>query len=682
MGIVLYRQFPFSFDRFTVFVLLTLSGFFTGLLLYLSLKDYKSYTVPATIVTLLFFVAFGYFRATAYNALSLSSHYSYVDEPTTFVGTLLDLPTQGKSIKCNVEITACGPNLDSMRHASGILLTYVESDSDSQLLKPGDQIAFSVKIRTLRENANPRVFDYGQYLINRNIHYQGFVKKGEWQQIGSRGLTWFWQLSAELRSSSLSVINRHISTLDNKAVLSAMLLGIRSMISDELYDAYTDTGAVHVLAVSGLHVGIFSLILHWLFGFIPSDRRIIKYAKLIVTLLVIWTFVGVTGAAPAVTRAALMCSFLFVGHAIDKQANSYNMLCLSALVMLLWNPYMLYQASFQFSFLALLSILFFMPILIGYYSSGSWLLQKVVSLFYVSFAAQVLVMPLTIFFFHKVATYFWLSGLFVVPAAFFILALGLALLFADFLSHSFPIFDILNTDVIAPLLEWIIWTNNWLVSIVQSLPNSAIDGLWLSKIEVAILYTGIITCMVALSKRKSWLFLFGLMWFVGFTVNRIRVNKKRSKSRIVYIYDVYGKSLVDIIEGNKVYTYPETDGSEKLKDAFITSNNRAYHAASLHSGLPEQVDTKGAFLSLKDKLLLFAGHDSIYQYQSTIPVDYVIIKDNYIGDLYKMREYFDIRNVIVDGSNRYDTKQAIRKQCYHLRLQYQDTQYGAIEINY
>jgi len=161
----------------------------------------------------------------------------------------------------------------------------------------------------------------------------------------------------------------------------------------------------------------------------------------------------------------------------------------------------------------------------------------------------------------------------------------------------------------------------------------------LSKGEVGILYAGIVTCMIALAQRKSWLFLVGLLWFVGFTTNRLKVNKKRSETRIAYLYDVYGKSIVDIFDGDKVYTYP-----------------------------------------LSDQLLLFAGHDSIYQYQSAIPVDYVIIQDNYIGDLYKMREYFDIRRVVVDGSNRYDTKQAIRKQCYHLRLAYHDTQYGALEI--
>ena len=659
-----------------------LGGGITALLLYLSFKDYKFYSLPATVATLLFFVAFGYLRATTYNALSFTSHYSYVDSPTTFVGTILDLPTQGKSTKCSVEIKACGPHVDSMQHASGILLTYLESDSISQSLSPGDQIVFDVKIRALRQNSNPRVFDYRQYLINRNIHYQGFVKKDKWQKIGVRGLPWYWQMAAELRSKSMSVINRHITTLDNKAVLSAMLLGIRSLISDDLYDAYTDTGAVHVLAVSGLHVGIFSLILHWLFGFIPSDRRFFKIGKLITTLTVIWIFVGVTGAAPAVTRAALMCSFLFVGHAINKQANAYNMLCLSAFVMLLWNPYMLYQASFQFSFLALLSILFFMPILIGYYSSGSWFFQKVVSLFYVSFAAQVLVLPLTIFFFNKLATYFWLSGLFVVFAAFLILVLGLCLLFFDFVSQTLPVFDTLNVEVIAPLLETIISINNKLVSLVQSLPFSAIDGLWLTKVEVGILYAGIITCMIALAKRKSWLFLIGLLWFVGFTVNRILINKERSEMSRVYIYDVYGKSLIDIVDGNAVYQFPVDEGNRHEKDAFITRNNRAYHAATVQSGLPDQVTSKGAFLSLRNQLLLFAGHDSIYQYRSAIPVDYVIIQNDYVGDLYKMREYYDIRNVIVDGSNRYDTKQAIRKQCYHLRLQYQDTQYGAVEINY
>lgn len=683
LGIVLSRQFPFFFDSIAAHLGVAMIVGFAAFVLYLSVKDYKTYTLPATLMVVIVFTLFGYYRTANYHALSKSDHYSHVDQASIYIGTITDLPTLGKSVKCLIEITSVGSNPDSMYHASGELLTYFVKDSLSISLAPGDVVVFDVKQRSVQANANPLVFDYKQYLDNRNIHFQGYVDAESWVRVSREALPWYFQKAASLRKYSLGVIDRHIDEIDSKAVLSAMLLGVRSLISDELYDAYTDTGAVHVLAVSGLHVGIFTLILYWFFGLFPIAHPAYKWAKLILILFVVWGFVLVTGAAPAVTRAAMMSSLVIVAHTVNKQVNTYNVLAITALVMLLWNPLMLYQASFQFSFLALLSILFFMPILIGYFTPSHSLLQKVMGLLYVSIAAQVLVLPLTIFFFHKLATYFWLSGLFVVLAAFIILCLGLLLLIFDMLGQHISLFDWINEHALGPVLDKIIWLNNWLISLIQQLPKSAVDGIWLSKIEVVVLYLGIGICMVAFTKRSGWTLIAGMLVFLGFTIQRIGWNHRIDDNQSIFIYDVYGRSLVDIFHQDEVYSIPESSDPELVsKNTFIRGNNRYAHGVDPVDGLPEFCHQVGPILSVGEQVILFAGHDSIYQQKTKIPVDFAIVQNNYVVDIGKLKEHFDIRHIIVDGTNRYQTKRETRQQCYQYKMPYRDTQYGAIEITY
>lgn len=683
MGIVLNRQFPFFFDDYVSNLAILLLFCLFALILYLSLQDYKAYRTIATIAGLIAFVLFGYYRTANYHALSKPTHYAYVDQASIYVGKIQELPIQGKHVKCILEITSAGTHVDSMISSSGTLLAYFESDSTARTLAPGDILVCEVSIRDVKTNANPLVFDYKQYLDNRNIHYQGFVKTNKWERVASGTLPWYWQQASRLRLYSLGVINKHIDEVDNKAVLSAMLLGIRSLITDELYDAYTDTGAVHVLAVSGLHVGIFTFILYWFFGLFMISNPLFKWVKLAFILIVIWSFVLVTGAAPAVTRAALMSSLVLIAHAANRRVSTYNVLAITAMVMLIYNPLMLYQASFQFSFLALFSILFFMPILIGYGIPSHWLAQKIVSLLYVSIAAQMLVLPLTIFFFHKFATYFWLSGIFVIPAAFLILCFGLLLLVFDGIGQILQVFDLINEQVISRVLEGIISITNYLIARIQMLPMSAIDGLWLNKVEVGILYLAIIALMVACVRRDGWIAIGSMCIFLAYGIQRMHWNHEVGDNQSIVIYDVYGRSLLDIFHQENVYSLPEeSHHAIASKNAFIRGNNRYAKGVNPQSGLPVFCSQKGAFLSVGEKLILFAGHDSIYQYKSIVPVDYAIVQDNYIIDMVRMRAQFDIRNIIVDGTNRYQSKKEIRQACYKYKMPYQDTQYGAIEIPY
>ena len=648
----------------------------------LSLSKYRLSIKRASGFALVAIVIVGFYRTVSYNELGRDNHFSYFKSTQWHSGTIQDLPVTGKSIKFELSINHSGNHLDSLSPSSGNLLTYLPIDRESEQLKQGDIILIKANIRAIRDNANPRVFDYKAYLANRNIHYQAFVKAEDWLLIGEGGLPYFYQLASRARDFSLRTITTYIQSTDNQAVASAMILGIRSLISDELYDAYTDTGAVHVLAVSGLHVSIISSMILFFLTRSKRNTPMMKGIQLIIVLSLIWGFVLLTGAAPAVKRAAWMFTLFFIGKIFNKDTNIYNVLSLSALLMLVYSPYMLFQASFQFSFLALWSIVFFVPVLSRYISSPNKILNYGIGLIIVATAAQVLVAPLTIYFFHKFAKYFWLSGLFVVVLAYGVLGLGISLIGFEAVGLS-----ILNSNIVAPILNTLLCLFNWIITTIQQIPNSSADGLWLDDWVLVLLYVAIGCFMIFVSRqRKSYLFVC-LSCFTLFLGSQLIRKSTMHNSNSLYVYDVYGSSLIDIMHG-KSNTTLKSKNLTSESEYFIATNNRAYHGIVaqqyVDSGQVEggQVTTKENFFAFDGYLFMYAGHDSIYQYKSTVPVDVAIIQDDYIPDIHKLREYYDIRSIIVDGTNSYDIKTLVRKECYKYKIPFHDTQYGAYTMTF
>lgn len=271
------------------------------------------------------------------------------------------------------------------------------------------------------------------------------------------------------------------------AVVAAMALGDKSQLTTELRDAYAISGASHILALSGLHLGIIYTLLSLLLS-----RRRWQMVSQIVIIVSIWLFVFLVGLSASVVRSAVMVSIyalLSLGH---RDKLSVNTLAFAAIVMLLFNPMALFDVGFQLSFMAVLAILLFYPLLESLWSQPFLLDHRLFrwlwTMLSVSCAAQIGVAPLIAYYFGRISCYFLLANLVVVPAAALILYLSLAVLLIPSLAY---------------LLIYIVDTLNQLLVTIAALPGASIEGLHPTPLQVWMMYVIIFAVYLLLIRRTS-----------------------------------------------------------------------------------------------------------------------------------------------------------------------------------
>lgn len=271
------------------------------------------------------------------------------------------------------------------------------------------------------------------------------------------------------------------------AVVAAMALGDKSQLTTELRDAYAISGASHILALSGLHLGIIYTLLSLLLS-----RRRWQMVSQIVIIVSIWLFVFLVGLSASVVRSAVMVSIyalLSLGH---RDKLSVNTLAFAAIVMLLFNPMALFDVGFQLSFMAVLTILLFYPLLESLWSQPFLLDHRLFrwlwTMLSVSCAAQIGVAPLIAYYFGRISCYFLLANLVVVPAAALILYLSLAVLLIPSLAY---------------LLIYIVDTLNQLLVSIAALPGASIEGLHPTPLQVWMMYVIIGAVYLLLIRRTS-----------------------------------------------------------------------------------------------------------------------------------------------------------------------------------
>ena len=203
-------------------------------------------------------------------------------------------------------------------------------------------------------------------------------------------------------------------------VASALLLGYRENLDKELVKSYASAGAMHVLAVSGLHVGILYLLLTRIFSFLKKVKKV-KNGKFILTILIVsflWFYAIMTGLSASVMRATTMFSFIVIGNELlNRKTSIYNTLAVSAIILMIINPFIVYQVGFQLSYVAVVGIVYLQPKLNRLFYSRYKLVRGVWAITCVSLAAQIATFPLSLHYFHQFSTYFFISNLIVIPAS-------------------------------------------------------------------------------------------------------------------------------------------------------------------------------------------------------------------------------------------------------------------------
>ena len=374
------------------------------------------------------------------------------------------------------------------------LKCYLYKDERSRGLRIGDGLRIQSRIRA---NSDWRrgAFDYRRYLEIHGFSGSAFVSASKWRKaeisLGSLSRLERTRLYfLKQRSQLLGRFARHGLDSEQYAVVAAMALGDKSALTQELKDVYAETGASHVLALSGLHLGI----IYALLSMLIVGRRWRMISQILI-VIAIWAFVFLVGMSVSVVRAAVMLTAYALLSLGDRRRMSLNTLAFAALVLLLMNPMSLFDVGFQMSFMAVGAIIVLVPWLEGLFPEGFLQDHRVLrwlwSLVAVACAAQIGVAPLIAYYFERIATYFLLTNLIVVPAATLILWLSIVVLLVPSLAF-----------VLIYLVTWL----NAALTAIAAIPGASIS-VHPTALQVVMVYVVIVAiCLLIriIAKAKGW----------------------------------------------------------------------------------------------------------------------------------------------------------------------------------
>jgi competence protein ComEC len=417
--------------------------------------------------------------------------------------------------------------------------------------------------------------------------------------------------------------------------------------------AYSSSGAMHVLAVSGLHVGIVFMVFSWMFYFLEK----IKYGKIgksILLVLLLWSYALLTGLSPSVLRACTMFSFVIVGKSLNRYVSIYNILAVSAMFLLLINPYIIMEVGFQLSYLAVLGIVYIQPKMqLIWEPKNSWL-QRIWTLITVSISAQIATFPLGLHYFHQFPIWFILSNLIVIPLSTAIIYIAILLLCIAKVSFI--------ADLVAVLLKATLFSLNYSVKKIKDLPYSLLEGIHISVLETWIIYGIILLFLFYLFKRKFKFLVYCLLLLVAILTMQVLEQFQELKQKKFIVYNVSKNSALEIIAGKKHFFIGNHTlvNNEKEMRFNIKHNwwklglsNTVYLPTNYCSTIICKIKNTISF----DKCLIaIVAKDFTFNFSSKIhklKVDYLIVANNPKLSIEQLLKVYQVKKIIFDSSNSY-----------------------------
>ncbi len=456
-----------------------------------TLRKSKAFGVLAAAV----FLSLGLVLSYGQGQHHLPHHYRSQEPGSAYKLKIISHPTASeKTIKAKAELEARYHERQAVP-STGKVLLYFEKDSLAMRLSYGDRISFRGKLNPLQGPQNPYEFDYKNYLNLQAIYAQAYLPARSWKLTekyqGHNLKSW----SIKARTYLLDVIRKWPLSTKERTVTQALLLGYRYDIEDDVLRAYSAAGATHVLAVSGLHVGIVYLLTYYLLFFV--DR--VKHGKVIRTallVLLLWAYAMITGLSPSVVRAATMFSFVAVGTAFKRPTSIYNTLLASAMVLLIIKPTYLFEVGFQLSYLAVLGIVWLQPRFEGMLNPKGWVLKQLWTITTVSLAAQIATFPLGLYYFHQFPALFLISNLLVIPLVTVLMYIGLVGLILSASGWLVkPLIHLYNL-VLQLMNKSVEWVEGWTWFLI--------DQIHISRLEMVLIYLMIGFGFAWLFQGKLW----------------------------------------------------------------------------------------------------------------------------------------------------------------------------------
>ncbi|MES2812523.1 MAG: ComEC/Rec2 family competence protein [Bacteroidota bacterium] len=538
----------------------------------------------------------------------------------------------------------------------GKILLNIKKDTTGNSIKIGNHLLVHDQLLHNFKPNNPDQFDYGKYLEIKNVYGQVFTETSS-VKINTEIDKNIWHYTANFRNTIIENLSKSGFKKEELAVVIALILGQQQDISSEVLRDYQYAGAVHILSVSGLHVGFILLFITFLLKPIPNTT-LGSFTRLIITIASLWLFAFVAGLAPSVLRSTVMFSFLAIGMHLNRQTNQFHTTIVSMFLVLLFEPLFLFDIGFQLSYLAVFFILWLQPLLSQIWHPKNKIIGYFWDILTVSFAAQIGTLPLSLYYFHQFPGLFFVTNLVLIPFLSIIMALGTLLMVIAY-------FDII------PFYLWktaevLITIINYIISKIASIESFVLKEIPLSFSLMMVAYLIIISWILWFQKPKFNKLIIALASLLLFQLILFSIKWNSENKQEFIVFNVMKKSIIGDRKGNSITVF----ASEEIgKNSFEEQMFHTYATANF-SAIKQIKPLANTLLFNHKKVLII---DSCAVYKTSINPDVIILSHSPKVNLDRLLGSQNPKIIIADASNYKSYVEAWKRTCAKRKIPFHST---------
>ena len=624
---------------FSLYITLTLVIFLLFLMSFFVARRFPATKLLFTAVSLLFLISIGFLNTKIHLPKHQDSHYSRLiridstlQNPVIFQGRIIKaLKSSAFKDKFEFQIQS----LNSKPYEGKVLLQ-ISKRHDSNL-PANSMVSGFGQMQLFKDSQNPQQFNYKDYMATQQMSH--FISTDYDSLLIEKEVGFsFLAFGEKVRSTIQNSLQKHDFSKAQLDIIQALLLGQKQDIDPETYNQFSKAGVVHILAVSGLHVGIILIILQ----FVTKGLLNFRYGRVLrnsLVLIGIWGFATLAGYTPSVLRAAVMFSFLSIALNYRRKTSAVNTLALSAVFLITINPYLLFQVGFQLSYLAVISIVILQPRLSKLYSPRYYLDRKVWDISCVTITAQLGVLPLSLYYFHQFPGLFLVSNLVILPGLGMLLGGGIIIIALSLLN----LLPETLVSLYASLLDALLWVVEW----IASQESLIINDVYFTKtilISSLVLFFSLIL-WDSKQKLRSYfilnLSLVALLLFI-YIENRDRIQQKE-----ILIFQTYRESQLGVLEGSHLTLFSDQPQDiESLKLTYHLKNYKTLKGIT-HIDFSK---LKSNYEINPSEILFVLDSIPAYPEEGFNPT-YVLLKDSPDLNFDRLLQDLKPKQVIADGSN-------------------------------
>ena len=547
----------------------------------------------------------------------------------------------------------------------GKALLNIQKDSIQKPLKVDAICISKIRFENLTPALNPGQFDYKNYLERKYIYHQLFTTNQSFLTLETKTNT-LLGCADKIRTYINNKLKFYHFKQNELTIIKALLLGQRQEINKDTYTSYTNAGAIHILAISGLHIGIILMLLNFIFK--PIEH--FKHGKLIKTILIVcilWGFTLIAGLSASVTRATTMFSIVVIATNLKRPTNIYNTLAISMFFILLFKPLFLFDIGFQLSYLAVFAIVNIDPFLYKLWKPKYWVTNKLWHTFTITISAQFGILPLSLYYFHQFPSLFFISNIVIIPFLGIVLGLGIAIIILAVLNFL--------PQFIANFYGSLIHLMNLFIDWIAKQDIFLFKDITFNLLQVLASYFLIIVFIRLVFKRnypRLKLFLIAVL-----IIQCVFIYTEFDKpSHEFIVFHKSNFSLLGYVSNNKIIVANDFDSITKSRNKIITDYSIKNHIKTT------EITSLSSIYQLDTKHLLVIDSLGIYKL-NTLKPDYILLRDSPKINLKRLIDSIKPKQIIADGSNYKSYINYWKKTCKKQKTPFHQTEKkGAFIIKY